>query len=526
MTPLSYKRRRGQVIMRFAFAGHVAGVIATLFAGAIVAQSPASLGDERGVRRHLAGEQEFNLSIPELVEFGRTLFVANWTVDDGAGRPLSKGTGKALANSTSALRGERAFNRISGPAAMSCVACHRHPAGMAGGGGDFVSNVFEGAERFDFVTFDRQDEQVTGGAFDESGAPVSLQAIGNLRSTPSLFGAGYLEMLARQITAELQRIRDSLQAGQSKALVASGISFGTLARRADGHWETSAVEGLPPQSLESSSPRGPSLAVRPWQQSGTTVSLREIINTSYNQHIGIQTVERFGLNADPDGDTVINEMTRGDVTAVTAFIATLPVPGRVVPGNQEVASDIAVGERTFERIGCSSCHVPSLPLQRSWWTYSEPGPHNQSGTLQVARRVLRIDLTASGLPHPRLIPSGDVVRVPAFTDFKLHDITDSADATMKEPLDLNQPATSAMFRQGNRRFLTRRLWDVGSRAQFFHDGRFTTIRDAVLAHSGEALAQRRAFEQLSFNERRSVLQFLASLQAPALVAGQDRRRHP
>jgi mono/diheme cytochrome c family protein len=516
-------------MMRFAFAGHVAVVVATLCAGAIVAQSPpVSLGDERAVRRHLASEQEFNLPIPELVEFGRTLFVANWTVDDGAGRPLSKGTGKALLNSAAALRGERAFNRISGPAAMSCAACHRHPAGIAGGGGDFVSNVFEGAERFDFVTFDREDHQVTGGAFDESGTPVSLQAIGNLRSTPSLFGAGYLEMLARQITADLQRIRDSLQAGQETPLVANGISFGTLARRTDGRWDTSAVEGLPPQSLESSSPRGPSLAVRPWQQSGTAVSLREFVNTSYNQHIGIQTVERFGLNADPDGDTVINEMTRGDVTAVAAFIATLPVPERVVPGNQEVANDIAAGESAFERIGCSSCHVPSLPLQRSWWTYSEPGPHNQSGTLQVesARRVLRVDLTSSRLPHPRLIPSGDVVRVPAFTDFKLHDITDSADATMKEPLDLNQPATSPRFRQGNRRFLTRRLWDVGSRAQFFHDGRFTTIRDAVLAHSGEALAQRRAFERLSFNERRSVLLFLASLQAPALAAGQDRHRHP
>jgi mono/diheme cytochrome c family protein len=488
-------------------------VVACLATGS--AQSPSVvLGDERAVAHHLSSGEELKLPLRDLVAVGRTLFTANWTAEDGGGRPLTKGSGMPLSDRHAPLAGDRGFNRVSGPEAMSCAACHRHPFAIAGGGGDFVSNAFEGADRFDFATFDRDDAQPTRGARDEAGRRVSLQTIGNLRSTSSLFGAGYLEMLARQMTADLQRTRDSLQPGRTKPLVSKGVSFGTLARRADGRWDTHAVEGLPPQSLTAPAGRPPSLVIRPWQQSGTVVSLREMINTSYNQHLGIQTTERFGLNTDPDGDGVRNEMTQGDVSAVAAFIATLQVPGRVVPNQPEAAKVVATGEQLFDQIGCAGCHRPALPLARSGWTYSEPGPYNQAGNLvrSAGIRLLSLDLSADTLPQPRLELSGDTIVVPAFTDFKLHDITDASDDTARESLDLNRPRSSNQFHEGNRRFLTRRLWDVGSRPQFFHDGRFTTVREAVLAHSGEALEPRRAFERLSTEEQRAVLRFLGSMQ--------------
>jgi hypothetical protein len=59
------------------------------------------------------------------------------------------------------------------------------------------------------------------------------------------------------------------------------------------------------------------------------VSLRQFANNAYNHHHGIQTTERFGVGTDADGDGFVNEMTRGDVTAVTIWQATLQVPGRV-----------------------------------------------------------------------------------------------------------------------------------------------------------------------------------------------------
>jgi hypothetical protein len=167
-------------------------------------------------------------------------------------------------------------------------------------------------------------------------------------------------MLAREITNDLRRIRDSLAPGQTRPLTSKGIAFGSLTRRENGGWDTRAVSGLPPQSLLYSASSAPSLIVRPWRQSGTSPSLREITNSSYNQHLGIQPTERFGVGADPDGDGVVNEMTRGDVTAAVIFQATLPTPGRVIPNDPLVEKAILSGESTFEKIGCGSCHAPAL----------------------------------------------------------------------------------------------------------------------------------------------------------------------
>src|SRR3989442_3715099 len=123
---------------------------------------------------------------------------------------------------------------------------------------------------------------------------------------------------------DLHRICVWIQPGQSKSLVSRGVSFGTLARRRDGSWETRSVEGLPRPSIAVATATGkPSLLIYPWRQSGSVVSLRDITNTSFNQHHGIQTTERFGVGTDPDRDGVVNGMTRGDVTAVTLWQATL-----------------------------------------------------------------------------------------------------------------------------------------------------------------------------------------------------------
>jgi hypothetical protein len=98
--------------------------------------------------------------------------------------------------------------------------------------------------------------------------------------------------------------------------------------------------------------------------------------------------------------------------------------------------------------------------------FDEPGPFNPPKNAQSGTRGRRVDLSDATLPLPRLAPnsqSGELL-VPAYTDLKLH------------------------------------------------DGLFTTIREAVLAHSGEALSERRAFELLSNSGQKAVLDFLGSLQ--------------
>jgi CxxC motif-containing protein (DUF1111 family) len=129
-------------------------------------------------------------------------------------------------------------------------------------------------------------------------------------------------------------------------------------------------------------------------------------------------------------------------------------------------------------------------------------------------RTLSVNLADASLPHPRLAPSAEnpaVIQVPAYTDFKLHDLGDS-EALARDALDMNQPSSSPSFTSGNRKFLTRRLWGAANEPPYFHHGLFTTMRQAVLAHGGEAIEQRRAFKSLTPPDQDSVIEFLKSLQ--------------
>lgn len=112
----------------------------------------AQIGRELSIPRHLSEGEEFSISLRALLEHGRRLFVANWTIQKGGGRPLTKGTGAALSDPSAPLVLPRNFNRVSAPDANSCAGCHNAPVGVPGGGGDIVANVFVLGQRFDFAT--------------------------------------------------------------------------------------------------------------------------------------------------------------------------------------------------------------------------------------------------------------------------------------------------------------------------------------------------------------------------------------
>jgi Di-haem oxidoreductase, putative peroxidase len=482
-------------------------------------QPPAGgrIGREVAIPKHLQDGEEFRIPLLDLVAYGKKLFCANFTEQEGAGRPQSKGTGKSLSDPSSPLIGARAFNRISGPDANSCAGCHNQPFGIPGGSGDFATSVFVLGQRFDFATLDVTDKMPTRGTTDERGRAATLNNIADLRITTGMFGAGYIEMLAREITEDLQRIRDTIKRGESRNLVSKGIAFGRLTRRVDGMWDVSEVVGLPRASVLTATPQDPpSLVIRPWHQAANVVSLREFANNALNQHHGMQSTERFGTDTDPDGDGIVNELTRADVTALAVYQAVLPVPGRVIPNDHEIEIAIQNGERVFRGIGCAECHIPALPLGKQSWTYTEPNPYNPATNLRTGEsKTLRIELDRPGLPQPRLEPESAAAQwlmVPVFTDFKLHDITDAKDESEAEPLDMNQNVWSRKFFAGNRRFLTRRLWGCANEPPFFHHGLFTTLRQSVLAHSGEAVASRRAFQASSEYDQDSLVEFLKSLQ--------------
>lgn len=479
------------------------------------ASASAQIGEERAIPAHLSDVDLATLTTKQLLGRGRALFQANWTAQEGAGRPATKGNGNALSDPADPLVFPRSMNRISAPDANSCAGCHNLP--FAGGGGDFVANVFVLGQRFDFATFsDTPDGFTNKGTTDAEPKAPTLQEVANSRNTLGMFGSGYIENLAIEITRRLQAIRDAAPAdGSTVALVAKGIDFGALVHNVDDSWDVSGVEGLPAPSLTTSIGVPPSLVVRPFHQAGNVISVRQFTNNAMNHHHGIQTVERFGSD-DDDGDGFTDEMTVADVTACSLYQAALQPPGRVIPQNPEIEAAIELGEDKFVEIGCAECHIPCLPLEGDERVFVEPNPFNPSGNLQQGVGVtnLTVDLNSKKLPGPRLRADSDgVTWVPCFTDFKLHDITtgNPGDPNI-EALDMNQPADSGGFFAGNAKFLTRKLWGIANEPPFYHHGMYTTIREAVEAHAGEAAAAKAAYDALSGAERDAVIEFLKTLQ--------------
>src|SRR5437879_1615596 len=88
------------------------------------ADERSSIGREVSIPNHLNDGQEFFVPLEKLLAHGKLLFNANWTDQEGGGRPLTKGTGRPLSDPGQPLSGNRRFNRISGPDANSCAGCH------------------------------------------------------------------------------------------------------------------------------------------------------------------------------------------------------------------------------------------------------------------------------------------------------------------------------------------------------------------------------------------------------------------
>ena len=513
---------------------------------AALGQSPNSqVGREVAIPIHLQDGEEFTVPLVELIQYGARLFNAKFTIQEGAGRPQSKGTGAPISDSSSPLVFPRNFDRISSPEANACSGCHNAP--VSGAGGDRVTEVFVLAQRFDHLTFDHSDDTPTRGAKDESGNFVTLDNATDDRKTIGMNGSGFVEMLARQMTADLQAERDLTPPGRSIQLNSKGVSFGILTHSLDGSWDASNVQGLPAPSLGGALP---SLIIRPLHQVGNVISIRQFSNNAFNHHHGMQSEERFGLGIDADGDGIVNELTTADLTAVSLFQATLPVPGRVIPNNPGIERAVVKGEHLFNKIGCNSCHIEALPLTagnnpglpgQPGWIYFEPNPYNPgqmgipnspnlrcppsnpldcsrgSANYPVSAPALTVDLTSDELPLPRLHAHGGVVMVAAYTDLKLHDMhnpkSDPKTDPECEPLDQNQPAGSTGFFAPNCKFITRKLWGFYNQGgAFMHHGKFTTAREAVEAHDGEALSQRLAFDALPADLQNDLIEFLKSLQ--------------
>ncbi len=459
--------------------------IAVAFCATLSIQSHSEeliIGDERAVTRHLSLTELQTLDKDQINQHGRMLFDAKFTILDGAGRPAATSAEVPVKRRPG---NTPAFFRTAGPDSNACNGCHNQPS--SGGAGEFVVNVFsaEGVVNHEFDTLEPQ--------------------FSNERGTPHLHGSGFVELLAREITADLHNIRHkALADSQEKKksikvpLVSKDIKFGTLTVHSDGFIDTSKISGIDPD-----------LIVRPFSQKGVFTSLRQFSINAMNAHHGIQSNERWGVQwthtNDFDEDGFDSEITSGDLSALVMFQATLPLPVQIFPKQKLLRSAVKEGELLFSQVGCNTCHIKQLPLTSL--SFSEPGPYNAAGNLRASDESYQFEfaLSKSGLKKD----SNGHWLIPVFSDFKRHVIADA-----EKPHFGNERLSQRFI--PNQVFLTARLWGVGSTAPYGHRGDISTLKETILHHGGEARTSRLAFESLTDLEQRKVVEFLKSLQLTKL----------
>src|SRR6266702_3578399 len=413
------------------------------------AQNPSALiGERPALQGHLneADVENGSIKFNQLLEIGESIFAARWTKLDGQGRPAATGSGTPTKREPSHDPG---FLRTSGTDATSCADCHNQPT--IGGAGGFVANVFVLAQNLDPIT-------------DSIAADFS-----NERNTLEMNGSGAIEMLAREMTANLLTIRDA-------AVTEANSSKRSVTRRLD-------TKGV---------------------NFGQKDSKGNVINTH-----------------DFDEDGVPDELTVGDITAATLFQVALNVPVRVIANDPARRAAAERGEEQFSAIGCADCHKPALILDSRLFT--EPNPYNPAGNLRVqdVRHPYTFDMTIE-IPKPRLErwgTSGAIVH--AYTDLKHHVICDSMDQFFcnERVIQSGVPVDQ---------FLTRKLWDVGNTAPYGHRGDLTPITEAIMHHAGEARPARERFEALSKDQQAEIVEFLKQLQilpngSPRIIDESDLR---
>jgi CxxC motif-containing protein (DUF1111 family) len=185
-----------------------------------------------------------------------------------------------------------------------------------------------------------------------------------------------------------------------------------------------------------------------------TATLEQFVGEAFRNELGITNpVAPTDLVSPGNGCGGQASATLDDdgtvVRAVTAYIGSMPPPPSKV-GPQHRA-----GQLLFSSIGCAACHTPTL--------------------------------------------SSNGVDIPLYSDLLLHDLGPAMDDRV-----VQGEATGKDWR-------TTPLWGLGMRGRLLHDGRATNVPDAILAHDGEAAAAAKAFRQLTWHERASLLAFLLAL---------------
>ena len=237
---------------------------------------------------------------------------------------------------------------------------------------------------------------------------------------------------------------------------------------------------------------------------------------------GVTGVGRFGWKNQQasllsfSGDAYLNEMgitNRLFPDEVTKLCNTAPEPNdptgpdgladidrfaRFMRATKAPARDAVLAEtpkavrgfKLFDKIGCATCHVPSL-------TTAPAGTKINGGTFTIP------DALGQKTFHP-------------FSDFLLHNVGTGDGIVMAwqehygpniYKYKWNRMSEDASQKTRNK-LRTAPLWGVRLRPRLMHDAASLTFLDAILRHRGEAIQVRLRFQTLSPKDKEALFEFL------------------
>ncbi|MGH7529329.1 MAG: di-heme oxidoredictase family protein [Gemmatimonadales bacterium] len=198
-------------------------------------------------------------------------------------------------------------------------------------------------------------------------------------------------------------------------------------------------------------------------------TIQEFIEGALRLEMGLTTPRRpheppvngrpVPAGTDPARDPEVSQTV---VDLLTSFVRFLDAPAPAPPRSRAHRDTLARGEALFGSLGCAACHTPAL----------RTGDHTVPA---LAQREVRL-----------------------YSDLLLHDMGPGL-ADVCGPV-----ATPAEVR-------TEPLMGLRHRTRFLHDGRTSDLREAILAHGGEAERARRSFTRLPWLRQEQLVIFLRSL---------------
>jgi hypothetical protein len=478
----------------------------------------------------------------ESFECGDELFETVFNILDGVGANVGDG-GRFTRVPRADLAGTGQWKshtpaRVTGPNAEACSDCHRQPADD--GAGPAETNVIRDPQRGAVV-----------GKFIQ-------------RNTPHLFAPGAVQVVAEEMNEELTALKNQAISAacasfigntQTRQLNTKGVNYGSISATRALFGGTNCPSPFPTRrfTLNTNNVVGVNtdLVVRPFQWKGVVNTVRDFNRGASHNELGMQAVEITGDNVDGDGDGVKDEMSVADQTAMAVYIAGQPRPvtkielsalrdqliaGYGAAGEAEAdllglpalsGADITAinhGGTLFASIGCATCHKPQLLINDP--VFNEPSANASyrdatfpAGQNPVARGLnpadpvafdLTVDppdnvITAPGDPNtvvahlgPLEVDGNGKAIVAIFADLKRHNMD-----------GLQENVDEQGFGAGV--WITAELWGAGSTAPYLHDGRATTISEAVIEHKGEGQTSNNAFQALSAADRSDVVAFIENL---------------